>query len=44
MQENPLYENEYESMTREEKERDAEDYCREVFNDIIMHYNYYVIK
>ncbi|MDK2906521.1 MAG: hypothetical protein PWQ37_2803 [Candidatus Petromonas sp.] len=44
MQENPLFENEFETMNREEKEREAEDYCRRVFQDIIIQNDYYVIR
>ena len=44
MQDNPLFENKYEAMSREERERDAENYCREIFENIVVCYDYCVIS
>jgi hypothetical protein len=44
MQDNPLFENKYEAMSREEREKDAENYCREIFENIVVCYDYCVIS
>lgn len=44
MQDNPLFENEFELMNKKEKEKDAEDYCIRTFRDVVIKTDYYVLE
>ena len=43
VQSNPLFENEFEDMDEEEKEQDAENYCRKIFQEAVIQNDYWAI-